>query len=86
MLDFPNVKQVFPMPGQRLEIHYENGEIRIFDVTPYIKGSWYGMLADPDVFATVHPVGDTVEWEDGQDIAPHELYELSIPAEKSTPA
>ena len=82
MLDFPNVKQVFPLPDQRLEIHYENGEIRIFDVTPYIKGSWYGMLADPDVFATVHPVGDTVEWEDGQDIAPHELYELSIPVEK----
>ncbi len=37
-------------------------------------------LADVDTFNTVHPCGTTVEWEDGQDIAPHELYELSIPA------
>lgn len=86
MLDFPNVKQVFPLPEQRLEIHYENGEIRIFDVTPYIKGGWYGKLANPDVFATVRPVGDTVEWDGGQDIAPHELYDLSTPAEKNASA
>ena len=26
------------------------------------------------------PCGTTVEWDDGQDIAPHELYELSVPA------
>lgn len=44
-----------------------------------IMGSWYGKLADPKYFGNVQPCGDTVSWPDGQDIAPHELYELSIP-------
>lgn len=35
---------------------------------------------NPAVFNTVHIAGHTVEWADGQDIAPHELYDLSIPA------
>ena len=30
------------------------------------------------VFYTVRPCGNTIEWADGQDIAPHELYELSV--------
>ena len=57
-----------------------NNETRIFDVKPYINGSWYGMLSDVSFFKTVHISGNTVEWADGQDIAPHELYELSVPA------
>ena len=55
----------------------ETGENKLFDVSPYIKGEWFGKLSDPDVFNTVRPCGNTVEWADGQDIAPHELYELS---------
>lgn len=74
----PNVKHVRPLPEQRLEIQFANGETRVFNVKPYIKGSWYGKLANPDVFATVRPAGDTVVWAGGQDIAPHELYDDSI--------
>lgn len=77
MLNFPNITQVSPLPEKSIRIIYDNGEIKVFDVKPYIKGSWYGKLENPDVFATVRPAGDTVMWEDGQDIAPHELYELS---------
>lgn len=79
MLNFPNVKQVQALPQQRIKIFYDNGEIKIFDVSPYIKGSWFGKLANPDTFTTVRPCGDTVVWCDGQDIAPHELYENSVP-------
>lgn len=85
MLDFPMVKKVQPLPGQHIKIFYDNNEIKIFDVTPYIKGGWYGLLANPDVFATVRPAGDTVVWSGGQDIAPHELYDNSIPAGDSLP-
>ena len=65
--------------NNRLYIEFDTGEVRIFDVSPYIVGSWYGKLADPKYFGNVQPCGDTVSWPDGQDIAPHELYELSIP-------
>ena len=40
---------------------------------------WFGLLADKNYFKTVRilPDGLGIEWRDGQDIAPHELYELS---------
>lgn len=74
----PKVTAVKPLPDYRLLIEYATGERKIFDVKPYIKGDWYGELKDENTFKTVHPCGTTVEWDDGQDIAPHELYELSV--------
>ncbi len=71
---------VTPLEDLTLLIDFSNGERRLFDVKPYINGSWYGSLADKSIFQTVHIAGNTVEWADGQDIAPHELYELSVRA------
>ncbi len=70
----PKVKSVQPLQDYEIYVEYENGETRTFDVKPYISGDWYGRLADIDFFKTVHPCGATVEWAEGQDIAPHELY------------
>ena len=76
----PKVITVKPLPDYKLLIEYANGERKIFDVKPYIIGDWFGELKDENIFKTVRPCGTTVEWEDGQDIAPHELYELSVSA------
>ncbi|HCC02322.1 MAG TPA: DUF2442 domain-containing protein [Ruminococcaceae bacterium] len=75
----PKVRRVVPIDGHLIRISYETGEERVFDVSPYMTGSWYGKLKDPVFFSTVHPAGRTVAWAGGQDIAPHELYELSRP-------
>ena len=69
-----------PQEGLRLLLQYSSGERRLFDVSPYARGSWYGELRDPDYFAKVSvlPDGSGIEWPEGQDIAPHELYELGV--------
>jgi len=65
----------------RLRLFYETGEIKLFDAAPYAVGSWFGELQDPAYFRSVRllPGGTGIEWVNGQDIAPHELYELSAP-------
>ncbi|WP_206811096.1 DUF2442 domain-containing protein [Paradesulfitobacterium ferrireducens] len=75
----PRILKVEPMEAYKLRLKYETGEVRIFDVSPYIEGDWYGELADRDYFQTVRvvPGGSGIEWINGQDIAPHELYEMS---------
>jgi hypothetical protein len=76
----PPLAAVEPLDGYRLRLTYLTGETGVFDASPYISGSWFGLLADVDYFATVHLVdgGHGIEWADGQDIAPHELYDFSV--------
>ena len=68
-----------------LRLYYETGEVKLFDVTPYATGSWYGQLKDEDYFRTVQMLsgGIGIEWPEGQDIAPHELYENSVIVKKT---
>ena len=75
----PKLIEVEPMPAMKLRLRYETGEVKLFDVAPYAVGSWYGELKDDAYFRSVRllPGGVGIEWRDGQDIAPHELYELS---------
>lgn len=76
----PRILNVTPMSDCKLQLKYDTNETKIFDVSPYIEGSWFGLLSDEEYFKTVHITGGGrgIEWEDGQDIAPHELYELSV--------
>lgn len=78
----PKLTNVTPMERYHLRLEYETGEIKLFDVAPYISGAWYEELWDAAYFKTVHllPGGIGIEWSNGQDIAPHELYECSVSA------
>ncbi|MFQ7290964.1 MAG: DUF2442 domain-containing protein [Monoglobales bacterium] len=75
---YPKVIDVKPVEDYNVIITYETGEKKKFDVTPYIKGNWFGELKDIEIFKAVRPCGSTIEWRNGQDIAPHELFELSV--------
>ena len=75
----PTVTKVETLPEYKLLLTFDNGEVRIFDVSPYIKGSWYGQLKDINKFKQVSANGMSVEWQDGQDICPDDLYYKSVP-------
>lgn len=81
----PKLTKVEAMPNLRLRLFYETGEVKVFDVAPYATGSWYGQLKDEGYFSAVHllPGGTGIEWPEGQDIAPHELYENSVTVKKT---
>ena len=78
----PIATNVTVLDNSRLLVKFNTGEKRIMDVKPYIKGEWYSKLADPEYFRTVRTNGYTVEWKDGQDLCPDELYYCSIPIKK----
>jgi hypothetical protein len=72
----PYIIRVKPLNDFKIELEYETGEVKIFDVSPYIRGAWYGELGDATYFKSVRVTDDKVcvEWANGQDIAPDELY------------
>lgn len=73
----PKIIKVLPLEKYQLLLTFETKEEKVFNVAPYISGDWYGKLKNPQYFNTVHISGSSIEWADGQDIAPHELYENS---------
>ena len=70
----PTAIKVKPMDNFLLDVFFDNGEEKVFDVKPYIQGTWYGELADPVYFRSVATNGFSVEWANGQDLCPDELY------------
>ena len=78
----PKVLKVTPLTGYKVLVVFDTGEQRVFDVAPYINGDWFGKLSDIEFFNTVRVNRNTIEWAEGQDIAPHELYDHSIPVEQ----
>lgn len=75
----PRAIAVQALPEYQLLITFDNRERRIFDVKPYLKGSWFGELLDIPTFQSVAIGRLSVEWPGGQDICPDRLYEDSVP-------
>lgn len=76
----PITVEVTPLNNYNLLIKFDNGERKLFDVKPYISGSWYGELRNQSYFKAVSVDGFTVVWPNGQDICPDDLYYSSVDA------
>lgn len=74
----PTVVSVQVEQDYMLRLTFDNGEVKRFDVKPYIQGAWYSALNNEEYFRTVRPNGYSVEWADGQDLCPDELYYNSV--------
>lgn len=74
----PRPKKVEVLENYKLKILFDNGEQKIYDMEKNIKEKFYRNLENSDYFKTVKVSGITLEWENGEDIDPNELYENSI--------
>ncbi len=70
----PTAIQVEVTCAYQILIVFDNGEKKIFDVEPYIKGEWYGQLRSFEYFKRVTTDGYTVVWPDGPAIFADEHY------------
>jgi hypothetical protein len=50
----PKIMDIEAGEDYKIKINYETGEIKMFDVLPYISGAWYKELHDYSYFKTVH--------------------------------
>lgn len=73
-----SVKKVKPLENYKLLLTFENDEIRIFDMKPYLNKGIYKELKDVSVFKSVKVSFDTIEWNNEADIDPETLYEDSL--------
>ena len=76
-----SVESVKPLEGNKLLIKFENGEERVFDVSPYLNIGKFTELKDLSLFNSVIVKFDTIEWGNHLDIDPEVLYEKSVKIE-----
>ncbi len=75
----PYVKQVRPLEDYQLELIFENGEQRIFDVKPYLHRGVFVRLQNLAAFQAVRVVAGSVEWPGELDLSYDTLYLESQP-------
>lgn len=70
----PRVKDVKPNRDYTLTIIFTNGEIKSFDVKPYLNIGIFKELQDESLFNSVTPFLGSIQWKNGQDFCPDTLY------------
>ena len=73
----PKAIDVKVLNNYELEIKFDNNERKIFDVKPYFKFKIFNDLKNYEEFIKVQISGLSIEWENGADICPDELYNNS---------
>jgi len=75
----PSAIDVKPLDNYKLLVFFDNGEKKIFDINDYFSIKPFQQLMNKTIFNTVRTNGITVEWLDGIDICPDDLYYNSVP-------
>lgn len=79
MSELFDVVKVKAIPGYLLELEFENGEHRLFDMSSIIDKKPFGRLKETNAFFAAHVDYGTVVWPGNIDIDPETLYDRSIP-------
>jgi hypothetical protein len=70
----PRVINVNPKPDFNLLITFTNGEIKCFDLKPYLNTGLFNELKDEALFNSVKPFMGSIQWANGLDLCPDTLY------------
>lgn len=73
-----DVVSVSPKADFQIDIEYENGERRRFDMRPLLHMKPWSRIAAPALFSRASVDYGTVVWPGDIDIAPETLYDDSV--------
>lgn len=74
----PRVSEVKPGSDFTLLLIFNNGEVKSFDVKPYLGIGIFKQLNDVSVFNSVRPFLGSIQWSNGVDLCPDTLYLESV--------
>ena len=75
----PDILGVNALDNYLIYLKFKTNEEKIYDMKKLInENKFYNKLKDKDYFKDVKIRGDSIEWENGEDVAPENLYYDSI--------
>ena len=79
------VVRVTAQANYQLKIEFRSGEVRLFDVKPYLAKGIFQQLQNLAVFNSVRPFLGSIQWSNEADLCPDTLYERSVLAPNAKP-
>lgn len=70
----PRVKTVKPKKEYKLYLEFDNGEVKVFDVKPFLSKGIFKELQNPEIFNSVQVNDGSVQWSNEADFCPDTLY------------
>ena len=75
----PRIIEVRALKGFYIYLKFKTGEEKVYNMKNCIKEiKYYEKLKERKYFENVRPRGCTVEWQNGEDVCPENLYYDSI--------
>jgi Protein of unknown function (DUF2442) len=74
----PTIQSVTPLENHTLSLTFSTGEVRTFDMKPYLDTGIFQELKDESIFQAARVNFGTVEWQNGADFDPESLYSGSV--------
>ena len=74
----PRITDVKALDNFELELTYATGEKKLYDMKKNLKYDFFKNLNNIGYFKLVKSADVTVEWPNGEDVDPNDLYENSI--------
>ena len=75
----PRVTAVVPNDDYTLTLTFTNGEVRVYDMRPWLDKGVFRDLQNIGYFRCVRLGGGSIQWPREQDVCPDMLYEESVP-------
>lgn len=74
-----SVMKVEPKPDFELLLTFESGEVKTFDMKPYLDKGVFRELKDERMFNSVRVSFNSIVWDNEADFDPEVLYECGLP-------
>ena len=75
----PDIIEVKALKDYYIYLKFKTGEEKVYDMKKCIEEiEYYNRLKEREYFEKVKPRGETVEWENGEDVCPENLYYDSV--------
>lgn len=72
-----SIKDVKPLDNYNLLLTFENGEQKVFDLSPFLNTGKFVELKEISLFNTVKVSFDSIQWANKLDLDPELLYTKS---------
>lgn len=84
MESYPRIKYIEPFPNYRLFVIFDNGDIKVYDLSERLLSPAFQPLQDVTLFNTVHVAngGFGVIWNDDIDLSEYELWMKGVAVSK----